>query len=273
MTMQGVSRRSAANAREHLDRLLADPATDVAALGEELFDVVHLLDRAHALRRALADPAFPGDRKSALARSLLGDRVSGNTLDLLDGLVHSHWSRTLDLVDAAEVLAVTSTVTRAEREERLDDLEDELFRFRRIVDGQPRLRAVLADPAVAGERKAALLRELLEDKVTSATLRLVTEVAAHPRGRSFDRGLEEYGRLAAQRRARLIAVVRSAVPLTEEQRSRLAAALAAAYGHQVHLNTEVDPDVMGGLTVRIGDEVIDGTIAGRLDEVRRNLAS
>ena len=94
----------------------------------------------------------------------------------------------------------------------------------------------------------------------------------HPRGRSLEAGLEEFGRLVAEQRQRLVAVVRSAVPLTEEQKQRLAAWLRATYGRDVHLNVEVDPEVIGGFSVRIGDEVIDTTIVGRIEEVRRRLA-
>lgn len=270
--MLGVSRQSLAAAREKLDDLTTRDDVDFSTLGDELFQVLHLLDRQTALRRALSDPAATPARKADLARSLLGNRVGESTLAVLDTVVRGHWSRALDLADAVEAIAVASEATSAEKEGRLDDLEDELFRFGRIALANSRLRSVLSDPAVPGEGKEALLDELLEGKVTSATLRLVTEVVVHPRSRGLERGLEEYARMTAERRRRLTAVVRSAVPLSEEQTRRLADALAAAYGRELHLNIEVDPDVMGGLTVQIGDEVIDGTIAGRMAEVRRRLS-
>ncbi|MQA87349.1 MAG: F0F1 ATP synthase subunit delta [Streptosporangiales bacterium] len=270
--MQGVSRTSLAEAKERLDGLVRSDAVDVATLGEELFEVVRVLDAEHVLRRVLADPSSPGDRKAGLARSLLEGRAAEPTLEVVDGLVRARWSRSLDLVDAAEELAVLSEVAHAEREGRLDDLEDELFRFGRIVEAHPRLRSALTDPAAPADRKRRLLADLLEDRATRATLRLVTEVAVHPRGRSLEHGLEEYGRLVAELRRRLVAVVRTAVPLTEAQKNRLAQALASVYGHDVHLHIEVDPDTMGGLSVRIGDEVIDGTIRRRLEAARRRLA-
>lgn len=270
--LHGVSRESLAGARERLDGLLADAAVEPAALGEGLFEVVHLLDREHALRRALSDPSHPAERKMQVVRSLLSDHLDASTLALVEHVVGSRWARGTDLPDALETLAVLAEVSHAEREGHLHDLEDELFRFGRIVDGQPRLRAILTDPAIPPERKRGLLAELLEGKVRPATLRLVGEVATYPRGRGFDRGLQVYSGIAAERRERLIAFVRTAAPLDDEHRRRLADILSRAYGHEVHLNVEVDPDVMGGLSVRVGDEVIDGTIAGRLDEVRRRLA-
>ncbi len=271
--MQGASRESLAAARERLDGLLADQQVDAASLGGELFDVAHLLDRTHGLRRALSDPSHSGERKSELARSLFEDRVGAAALDVLDGLVRAHWSRALDLADAVEVLAVTSVVAGAEREGRLDDLEDELFRFGRILVGQPRLRAALSDRSAPAQQRGELLRDLLEGKATPATLRLVREVVERPRGRGIDSGLEVYSRITAERRRRLVATVRSAVALTEQQQRRLVDALSAAYGHEVRLNVEVDPEVLGGLSVRVEDELIDGTVRGRLDEVRRRLGA
>jgi F-type H+-transporting ATPase subunit delta len=95
---------------------------------------------------------------------------------------------------------------------------------------------------------------------------------AHPRGRSLENGLETLARLAAERRNRLVAVVTSAVPLSDVQRDRLARSLAKLYGKELHLNLDVDPDVLGGIRVQIGDEVINGSLADRIDEVSRRMA-
>jgi F-type H+-transporting ATPase subunit delta len=166
---------------------------------------------------------------------------------------------------------VIAQVASAEAEGRLDDLEDELFRFGRLLAVYPDLRRALSDRAASAEGKARLLSDLLEGKVTGATLRLATENAIHPRARSLERGLELYGRIAAERRERLIAVVRTSVELTEQQKTRLTAALSAQYDRDIHLNIQVDPTVVGGLSVQIGDEEIDGTIQRRLGEARRRL--
>ena len=155
---------------------------------------------------------------------------------------------------------------------RLDDLDDELFRFGRIVQANPELHWTLSDTSIPGDRKRALLEELLSGRVTPATLRLIAQLAVHPRGRSLEKGLEEFGRLVAQQRQRLVAVVRTAVPLSDAQRERLTAWLSATYGRDIHLNSEVDPKVLGGFSVRVGDEIIDTTIVGRIEEVRRRLA-
>jgi F-type H+-transporting ATPase subunit delta len=267
--MRGASRASLAEAKERLESVLSsgDPAT----LGDELFAVLHLLDREHGLRRVLSDPAQPGERKAEAVRGLLQDSLSSDTAGLVEEIVRLRWARSIDLTDAVEELAAVAEVASAESAGRFDDLEDELFRFGRILAAEPELRRALNDRAAPAESKAQLLSDLLESKVTAATLRLVTEVSTHPRGRSLERGLEFYGQIAAERRSRLVAVVRTSVPLTEEQRSRLAAALSAQYDRDVHLNIEVDSTVLGGLSVQIGDEEIDGTIQRRLGDIRRRL--
>jgi F-type H+-transporting ATPase subunit delta len=266
-----VSRASLAEARERLDAVASE--ADLASLGGELFGVVHLLDREHGLRRALSDPSRDGEDKAQLAGVLLEGKLPAATLGLVEDVVRLRWSRPSELADAVEKLAVAAEAARAEADGTVDDVEDELFRFARTVEAEPRLRSALSDPALPVDRKQGVVAALLEGKATPSTLRLVAEVVADPRGRSLGGGLAEYGRLVAERRRRLVAVVRTAAALSEEQRTRLTAALSAAYGHDVYLNIELDPEVLGGISVQVGDEIIDGTVAGRLDDVRRRLAS
>jgi len=270
--MMGTSRASLAEVEERLEPLTASPQAAVA-LGDELFAVAGLLASQPVLRRALADPSRPADARSGLATSVLSGKVSDATSGLVAAVAAARWSSPADLGDAVEQLAVQAIVTAAEREGHLDELEDELFRFGRIVASQPELRIALTNPFASADRKRQLLTQLLTGKVTPEALRLITEAAASPLGRTLDVSLEEYARLAARRRERLVAEVHVSAPLSTEQRSRLAAALAQAYGHQVHLNVVLDPKVGGGLTVRVGDELIDGSIATRLAEARRRLAS
>ena len=270
--MRGASRGSFIMAREQLTAALAAQA-DPAALGEELFAVTHLLDREAGLRRALTDVTSPAAARSGLARRLLDGRVSAPTVDLVSGMADLRWSSPRDLAGAAEELAVLAMAAAAEGSGQLDDLEDELFRFGRILTTEPGLRSALEDEGPPDEGKRGLLDTLLAAKVSPAALRLITEAVLYPRGRNLETTLDEYGRLAAAWRQRLIAVVRAATGLTEEQRGRLAAALSQTYGHDVHLNVVVDPGVVGGISVQIGDEFIDGSVASRLAQLRQRLAS
>lgn len=265
-----VSRASLAEVNERFDEIVA--GADAAALGTELFAVLHLLDREHGLRRSLADPATFGEAKAHLVRSLLEGKVSEAAVELSAEIVRRRWSTSAELTDAIERLAVGALAVAAERAGQLGQLEDDLFRFTRMVSGEPELRAALAGQHIPGERKAELVRALVEGKVAAASLVLLTEAVSHPRGRSLESELDGYGKIVAERRNRLVALVRTAVPLTGEQQTRLAAALGASYGRDVHLNIELDPTVLGGIAVQLGDEAIDGTIAGRLDGVRRRIA-
>ncbi|MDX6393738.1 MAG: F-type H+-transporting ATPase subunit delta [Streptosporangiaceae bacterium] len=270
--MRGASRASLAEARQQLSAAVTS-ATAARTLGDELFAVVTLLDAEPAVRRALTDGSRPADARTGLARDLLGGRVGDATLDLVATLAAGQWSGPADLSEAVEQLAVLSISAAAERGRHLDDLEDQLFRFGRVVAGAPELRTVLSNPDIPADFKRGLLDSLLEGKATPDARRLIAEAAVHSRGRNLDASLTEYARLAAQWRERLIAVVRVAIALSAEQHARLAAALEAAYGHEIHLNVIVDPNLVGGISVRIGDEFIDGSVASRLAELRRRLVA
>ena len=245
--MRGSSRASLAEAKERLAEVLGGGSRiSPDRLGEELFAVAGLLDSEPGLRRTLSDPAREGRAKAALAETLLTGKISATALSLVITLVGARWSAPGDLADAAEQLGVLAIIEGADREDGLDDLEDELFRFGRVVNAEPDLRVALSSPFAPPERKRELVDALLRGKVSQATLRLVTQAALHPRGRSLDTSLEEYARMAAERRERLLAEVHVAIALTAEQRGRLAAALADTYGREVHLNIVLDPRSSAG---------------------------
>ncbi|MFJ8906867.1 F0F1 ATP synthase subunit delta [Streptomyces sp. NPDC102351] len=271
--MNGASRDALAAARERLDALTDSTSTDAGSLAGELAAVTALLHREVSLRRVLTDPAQAGEAKADLARRLLGSQVSGPAADLVAGMVRSRWSQSRDLVDALEELANTADLTAAQKAGALDDVEDELFRFGRIVSSSTELRAALTNRSAPASSKSELLRSLLGGRANAATERLVTRLVTVPRGRSLETGLESLSKLAADRRDRMVAVVTSAVPLSDGQKQRLGDALAKLYGRRMHLNLDVDPAVVGGIRVQVGDEVINGSLADRLEDASRRLAS
>jgi len=271
--MRGVSRASFADLSDRLAAEDITSATVATRLGDELFAVVGLLDTEHGLRRALSDPGKPPAEKGAVAGALLHGKITQRAEGLVAAAAEAHWASQGDMVDSIEELAIDAMVLAADADDSLDDLEDDLFRFSRVVAAQPDLRAALADPSLPEDGKRGLLDTLLRGKVTPVTLAVISQVVAHPRGRSLDAALDLCAGIAARRREQLIAVVRSAVELSAAQRSRLAQALAQSYGHAIHLNVVLDPSVVGGISVQIGDELIDGTAASRLADVRRKLAS
>jgi F-type H+-transporting ATPase subunit delta len=270
--MRGASRDSTAAGQERLDTLLAAGGSDPSAVADELFAVTDALADSPALRRALTDPARDGQAKAELVGRLFSRAVGDPTIDLLAGLVRGRWAAAADLTDAVESLAISAVLFAAEQAGRLDTVEDELFRFSRIVAADTDLRDAFSQRSEGAERKAELVRSLLGSKVAPETLRLAVQAATRPRGLRTEQALEIYVNAAAQRRRQLIAEVVSAVPLTEQQRSRLLAALESTYGRSVRLNLDLDPRALGGLRIQIGGELIDGTVAGRLDDAGRKLA-
>src|SRR5690349_6224492 len=270
--MQGASREAHAAAQERLEALLGTAGVDATTLAEDLFSVTGLLAGNAGLRRALTDPARPADARAELIGRLLRGKVADPVLDLLTGVVRSRWSAASDLVEAVDGLAVTAELFNAERAGRLDAVEDELFRFSRMVAADVSLRDAFAARTVGAERKAQLVHTLLDGKVAPETTRLAVQAAVSPRGIRTEQALDRYLDAAAARRRQLVAEVVAASPLTEAQRSRLGAALRRIYGRDIRINLDVDPEVLGGLRIQVGGELIDSTVLARLHGARRSLA-
>ncbi len=154
----------------------------------------------------------------------------------------------------------------------MDRVEDELFQVGSALVADGELQLVLSSPAMSTESKQAVITDLLSDKADPATIELLSFTASHLRGRRLEQSVDTLSQLAAERRDQLVAAVTAAEPLSADQERRLAAALERIYGSAVNLNINIDPALVGGITVKIGDEVIDGSIASRLETARRRLA-
>jgi len=267
--MRGASRDSLAAARERLEGQAA--GHDPAGLADELFAAADACDSSPSLRAALTAPAAEADAKAALATDVFGGQFSPVAVDLLASVARSRWSNPREFVDALDMLGVQAVVTSAENHGVLEQVEADLFQFGQIVTDQPPLRGALTDRSLPSESRAELAAGLLEGRTPDETRRLVRRVVGHPRGLSFETALQAVIDEVAQRRERRVATVVTAIPLTQAQHQRLVAALAAKFATQISLNVIVDADVIGGLRVSVGDQVIDGTIANRLDEARQRL--
>jgi F-type H+-transporting ATPase subunit delta len=240
-------------------------------VSEGLYAVAGLLDREPSLRRALTDPASSPATRRGLVERLLGGQLPPLPMQVLQDVVEQPWSTPTDLRDGVEHLAATAALRAAEGAGELDDVEDELFRFSRLLEREPELRAALTDPGLPAERKTSVVRSLLGGKARETTARLVEVAVNRRRGRSLEDVLEGLSQMAADRRERYIAHVRVAVLLDERQHDRLRASLSRLYGHEVDLQVELDPAVVGGVQVRVGDEVLDGTVTRKLESARRGL--
>jgi F-type H+-transporting ATPase subunit delta len=271
--MEASSRVALEQVRERLaERVRGADAAALLRLADELFAVARLLDGQLSLRRALSDPSGKPEERVALARRLFGSKVSEAAVDLLEAMARQRWSRPPDLVDATMNLAIEASLDAAEARGELDDVEDELFRFGRIVAADGQLGRILSDRRAPAEGKAALLDRLLSGRVSPVTEQLLRNVLTGPHAGNADLAIEQLSETASRRRGQSVARVTTAVALTPAQEQRLSDVLGRLYGRTIGLQVTVDPSVLGGLVVQVGDEVIDGSIAHRLEAARRRLA-
>jgi F-type H+-transporting ATPase subunit delta len=239
-------------------------------VADELLVISGILSAEIQLRRVLADPAVEPEAKRGLLDDLLGGKAHEITIELVDKAA-GHRVRPLVLVDLVELLGAQAMLMQAEAEGKLDDAEDELFRFSRLLEAQPELRLALDDPTVPLDRRVAVVDALLAGRATDATVNLVRHVVRNPRGRPLERAIEDLAKLAAAARGTLIAEVRTAAPLDPERHEELREALGALKGRPVDLQLLEDPSIMGGVIVRIGDELIDGSLRRQFEQARREL--
>ncbi len=246
--------------------------TGLGTLGQDLHAVAGLLSSEPALRRTLSDNTVGPAAKTGLVNDLFTGKVGEPARKVLDIVVLADWSTGSDLVEALHRLGRTATFLRAERAGELDDVEDEIFRFGRILDASPALGNALDDPAANAGARVKLIKQLIGGKTHDLTVELLTALAGDTRGRPFSHGVDELVEQAAAREDKVVAVVTSPVALTDSQYNRLLAALIKIYRRPIAVHVQVDPAVQGGLVVRVGDEVIDGSVAGRLAAVKARLA-
>ena len=268
-----VGRESYALAAEGLASATAR-ATDLqrTTVADEILLVTLLLRREPRLRRALTDPSRPGADRAALLRTLLAGKVSETTVNVLTGLAQGRWSRPADLLDATERLGVDAVLSAAQASGTIADVEDELFRFGQIVSGNPQLAVTLGDPAAPAVQRVKLVKDLLDGKAQAATLRLVEVALEGFGGRGFEFSLTRLVELAAAKRDREVAYVTVAKPRSDADEQRLSDKLSELYGRQVSLKVDVNPHVIGGVSVRIGSDLYDGTILRRLNDAKQAFA-
>ena len=241
-------------------------------LADELYSVAGVLAGQPRLRRALGDPSTDASARAELARSLFAGRVGDAALQLIGDAVALRWSSPWDLTDGLEILADDTLLAAAELDGQLDTVEDELFRFERILANSGELAASLDEAGVPAERRRTLLDSLLAGKVHPITAQLLGRAVTSGRRPSLALAIDDLLQASAARRERSVARVISATELTSEQTERLAAALTRLYGREISVRTAVDESVKGGLVVRVGDEVIDGSVASRLAAARAAFA-
>jgi|AACY02.15.fsa_nt_gi F-type H+-transporting ATPase subunit delta len=268
----GSSRNSLATTRVILDKTLSGLSGDAAAsLSNDLFVVVNALGQNVALRRAITDPARSATDKSGLLKQLFGSKISDKAFAIADGAIANRWSSPSDLLIAMEQIAIQAEAGAANARGELDKLEEEIFTFTRALAANQDLRNALNGNPDAVSEKRALVNEVLKGATSSAKA-LVGQVVNGLWGRNIENALSDVAHATAEHRHLVVAHVSSAIDLTSAQKSNLAEALTKQIGQKVRVNVETNPKVIGGISIRFRDELIDGTVISRMAEASQALA-
>ncbi|MDN6258333.1 MAG: F0F1 ATP synthase subunit delta [Corynebacterium sp.] len=272
--MHAASRTTLDQLTESLDGALSgatDTAAAGAATGSELFEVADLLDSDRSLRTALVDQTVPADRRAALADGLLADKVSTTTRETVSQVVTGTWSNTRDLRHGLVELGRRALLRAAHEQGQSEKVATALFDIARLLEREPELEMLLADRLASGERRRELLAKVLYGHVSAIAEALALQVIGRPVARPVE-DLDALCDFAAGLDGRRVARVRSASALSEAQEQALGQKLEKIYGSAMSVHSEVDTSLLGGAVIRVGDEVIDGSTAGKLERMRRAFA-
>ena len=246
----------------------------LSTLADDLTAAAAMLIRETVVTRYLTLPAEDASPRVRLVERLVSDKVGQPALELLKNAVAQRWSAQSDLVDAVELVSQSAVLVRADRAGHLDDVEEQLFRFSRILDAQPRLAILLGDYEVAADARTKLLRNVLGGagtSIDSVTVELLSKTVELLRGQSAEDAVLGLAEVAVARRGEVVAQVSAAAELSDEQRTRLTEVLSRIYGHPVTAQIHIDPELLGGLAITVGDEIIDGTLSSRLAAAQSQL--
>ena len=254
-------------ALEAAKEALAKAKSVTRETGEQLLSAGRDIDGSSQLRALLADPSIEAAEKTALIARIFSS-LDSSAASLLGSLSSARWSNSDQLIDGIEQVGIRAIAGSASSAV----IESELFAFSRAVSSDPQLELAvgskLGDPA----EKAALVERLLGGKADPGTLAIVRHLVQSPRGRRIGALLSTAAETVADASGSIVATVTAAAPLTAAQLDKLTATLTAQYGREPRVAVKIDPSVIGGLRVQVGDDVIDGTISTRLTELRLQLA-
>jgi F-type H+-transporting ATPase subunit delta len=268
----GSSRQSLVIARGAFDAAVkgVDAAT-ASEISTHLFFATDVFATNTSLRRAITDPSREISAKKALITNLFGSKIGAKATHLISEVAALRWSATKDVLYILEQLAIEAEATAANINGELDRVEDELFSVSNQLVTSYDVRSALVGGASA-QIKAQLITDLLAKSASPSTVKLVRALVSQRRGRSLEAAFADYLFGLANRRNRLIAVVRTAAPITDAQRVRLADAIEKQVGQPIRVNIQVDPTIIGGISINFADELIDASISNRLAQAGRALA-
>ncbi|QWT23558.1 F0F1 ATP synthase subunit delta [Subtercola sp. PAMC28395] len=266
--MGSATREALASSKKALASLPASALT--VSTGEDLFAAGRIIGESAQFRSLLGDPSTDSSQKSALVKGVFQAGLGADALSLLTAIASARWSNSDELLAGIEEIGLRVVAASAPASV---SIESELFEFGEAVSSDSELELAIGTSLGSPAAKVALVDALLTGKASEQTLVIVRHLVQQPRGRRIAELLRNASTIVADAKNQSIATVTLASPIAAEQLDRLRASLGRLYGRQLTINQIVDPTVLGGLRVQVGDDVIDGSIESRLSELRQKLAS
>ncbi len=273
--MRGEASRIADRvSRDSLAPKLRATAEDAWRIGNELFSVTNVLDRNIRLERALTDPSRPVEDKVALLNKLVGDQAHEMTMEILTDLVGRRWSRVSDIANAVEDFGVDGMMYYADATDATLQVSIELAELHSALLNLPVIRSGLSSDHAPAEARIKLLYALVGNKdLNKVTMRLAEHAACNPRNRRYLSTIHWLINKFSRHMGESMVTVTTAAPLNQEQVDKLIAVYSKRLGRPVHINSNVDPTVIGGMRIEIGDEVTDNTVVAQLQQLQRRVTN
>lgn len=273
--MRGEASRIADRvSRDSLAPKLRATAEDAWRIGNELFSVTNVLDRNIRLERALTDPSRPVEDKVALLNELVGDQAHEMTMKILTDLVGRRWSRVSDIANAVEDFGVDGMMYYADATDATLQVSIELAELHSALLNLPVVRSGLSSDRAPAEARIKLLYALVGNKdLNKVTMRLAEHAACNPRRRRYLSTIHWLINKFSRHVGESMVTVTTAAPLNPEQIDKLIAVYSKRLGRPVHINSNVDPTVIGGMRIEIGDEVTDNTVVAQLQQLQRRVTN
>lgn len=271
--MRGEASRIAdRESRDSLAPKLRDTREDAWWIGNELFTITKVLDDSIQLERALTDPSRPVADKVAVLKELLGDNAHPMTMEIMTDLVSRRWSRARDIANAVEDFGVDAMMYYADATDATLQVSIELSELHSALLNLPVVRAKLYDYQATSEARVKLFREVFSGKtLNKVTMRLAEHATCNLRRRRYLETIQWLINKFSRHMGESMVTVTTATPLKKEQIKRLVEVYSAKVGRQVHINSVVDPTVLGGMRIQVGDEVTDNTVVAQLQNLHRKV--
>lgn len=271
--MRGEASRIAdRESRDSLAPKLRDTREDAWRIGNELFTITKVLDDSIQLERALTDPSRPVADKVAVLKELLGDNAHPMTMEIMTDLVSRRWSRARDIANAVEDFGVDAMMYYADATDATLQVSIELSELHSALLNLPVVRAKLYDYQATSEARVKLFREVFSGKtLNKVTMRLAEHATCNLRRRRYLETIQWLINKFSRHMGESMVTMTTATPLKKEQIKRLVEVYSAKVGRQVHINSVVDPTVLGGMRIQVGDEVTDNTVVAQLQNLHRKV--